>query len=79
MDSLSVMLLCTYGALQKAFCQVGEADVQECTPVQHIFTGIFLHIIYCDYSGGGDTHADTLCSAAFHLGIDFGLFYCEID
>ena len=36
----------------KGFCRACEADIQEYTSAQNIFTGIFLHTIYYYGEGG---------------------------
>ena len=55
----------------KGFCHACEADIQEYTSAQNIFTGIFLRTIYYYYSEGHLYRRALLSS--LYLGIDSGL------
>ena len=61
---------------ENGFCQAGEADIQDYTHVQNVFTGIFVHPNYYYYHGAADGRTDGLLiryrfRAIFH---EFGEF-----
>ena len=49
---------------ERAFCQAGDADIQDYAPGQNVFTGIFLDATYY-YYGEADVCTDEPCSAVF--------------
>ena len=51
----------------KAFCYVGEADIQDYVPAQNVFPGIFLYSTYYYFydCGEAEVRTDVPCSAAF--------------
>ena len=61
--SLYVKFLCSHPPLEKAFCQAGEADIQDYVSAQNVIAWIFLHTYY--YYGEADVRTDRPCSAAF--------------